>query len=206
MLGTTHIQVGTLLATTTCLVTNKTEPKEIGIALGLSYIGSLIADIDATESKFKYIYKKIVTSLIITIVLACGYCYWQKIDIMQQLQVIKDVIQQNQTYLGFVLLFLLCTIGYFTPHRSFTHWLISAFLFSYPMYLIVGNNVIYFFIGMVGHQVIDFLNKKPIKWLFPLPIDFARYKIEADHPKSKRIGHICLFLAIIELVYIFFIR
>lgn len=103
--------------------------------------------------------------------------------------------------IGALLFLIVCIVGYNTPHRTFTHWLIGLVCFTIPFILMTNITLgLWFGVGMLSHQVIDMLNKKKITWLFPLPIDFARYICHSSSHLSSAIGAISTVLACIFII------
>ena len=104
---------------------------------------------------------------------------------------------------GALLFLIACIVGYNTPHRTFTHWLIGLICFTVPFIMMTNITLgLWFGVGMLSHQTIDMLNKKKITWLYPLPIDFARYICKASSGLSTAIGSVSTILA---CIFIFFL-
>ncbi len=58
----------------------------------------------------------------------------------------------------------------FLKHRGVFHSLLAAILLSLPLYIIEQSWGIAFFAGYISHLVLDSLNKKGTKPLWPLPL------------------------------------
>lgn len=101
---------------------------------------------------------------------------------------------------GYGLIMVLKLVGWFTcvlvtvmsSHRGWSHFLLWAVVVTFSFWLIIPDDVIagWFFWSIISHDVIDLLNKKPVKILFPIPIGFRLGICEADSWLSNLIGSI----------------
>ena len=98
--------------------------------------------------------------------------------------------------IGAIAFLIFCVMGYLSSHREFTHYLVGLVCFTVSFMMLTDVKLgIWFGVGFLSHQLIDMLNKKKIRWLYPLPYDFARYICKAQSGLSSAIGivSICLF-------------
>ena len=58
--------------------------------------------------------------------------------------------------------------GYFSDHRSFTHSLLAMCLFAGAVNIIYSPFSIAFLLGYGSHLLLDLLNRRPLKLLYPL--------------------------------------
>ena len=72
---------------------------------------------------------------------------------------------------GLVVLYLvLCWLGYRSSHRTFTHSVTALTLFSLAVWLVYPPLMPGFAAAFASHLVLDLLNKKGMRILYPLPI------------------------------------
>lgn len=69
--------------------------------------------------------------------------------------------------IGAAMLAALCIPGYFAEHRSFTHSLLAMTLFSVAVYLILPAHATAFIVGYGTHLLLDLLNRKPLRLMYP---------------------------------------
>ena len=193
-----HTSIGLATASGIALlvpVMNGHDKVTLTLGLGCAVVGALIPDIDANgNSKAKIEFRKIMSLLGIFSVITVGYAV-----ATGRLQEIASNFLHSIHGVGVLLFLIACIIGYNTPHRTFTHWLIGFICFTVPF--IMMTNIIlglWFGVGMLSHQTIDMLNKKKITWLFPLPIDICK----ASSGLSTAIGSVSTILA---CIFIFFL-
>lgn len=81
----------------------------------------------------------------------------------------KNILSTDSTRLftGIGIFAILCLVGIFQEHREFTHSLIALVLFSLSVGLFCYPIIIPFTIGFLSHLLLDILNKKPIRLLYP---------------------------------------
>lgn len=195
-----HTSIGLATASGIALLAptmNGHDKITLELGLGCAVVGALIPDIDANgDSKAKIEFRKVISLLSIFGIVTVGYALTTG-----RLQEIASSFFHSMHGVGALLFLIVCIIGYNTPHRTFTHWLIGLVCFIISFILMTNITLgIWFGVGMLSHQVIDMLNKKKITWLFPLPIDFARYICKASSRLSTIIGYIATVLACIFII------
>lgn len=195
-----HESVGIAVASGVALLVpamNGYNRTTLCLGLGCAMVGALIPDIDANgNSKAKLKFMEMMTSLGLFSVVTIGYALYKG-----NLQEILSSLFHSVHGIGALLFIIACIVGYNTPHRTFTHWLIGLVCFTFPFILMTNITLgLWFGVGMLSHQVIDMLNKKKITWLFPLPIDFARYICRSSSHLSSAIGVISTVLACIFII------
>lgn len=195
-----HISIGLATASGIALLAptmNGHDKIILGLGLGCAVVGALIPDIDANgDSKAKIEFRKVMSLLGIFGIATVGYAITTG-----RLQEIASSFFHSIHGVGVLLFLITCIVGYNTPHRTFTHWLIGLICFTVPFIMMTNITLgLWFGVGMLSHQVIDMLNKKKITWLFPLPIDFARYICKASSRLSTIIGSIATVLACIFII------
>lgn len=170
-----HIPVGIALSLTASMALPVMQPDtmpEMLLGLSLATIGSVIPDIDINK-KGEGMLKCAKTTLSMICTLTLGAVY--------------ELNYINIPCFAIVVVSLI--IGLFSSHRRFTHWLVGLFTFNVGVIGVVGFKIgLWFFFGMLSHQLLDMLNKKEVQWLYPLKLDFSRYLVSSDSKISKLIG------------------
>lgn len=184
----THIAVGIAAATgLACIIPQMrfSDIETYSIGIGIAAIGSILPDIDLNgTSKLKRTLRSVFLLAIVAIVLLAA----QAIKTGAFYGVLTSILC-SKSAIGMLVFLGICFIGYKSNHRTFTHQLIGAVCFTVPLSYAIGTKLaIWFCIGFVSHQLIDMLNKRKIKWLYPFNIDFAQYVCDADGIASKLIG------------------
>lgn len=190
-----HTSVGLATATGVALVVPMMQCKSIAdysLCLGCAVIGSLLPDIDANgESKAKKEFRHAMSFLTVVAVYLIYSAYMSG----TLLSKISEYIHSIRG-IGAIAFLIFCVMGYLSSHREFTHYLVGLVCFTVSFTMLTDVKLgIWFGVGFLSHQLIDMLNKKKIKWLYPLPYDFARYICKAQSRLSSAIGvvSICLF-------------
>lgn len=190
-----HTPIGLATASGVALLVpamNGHDKVTLSLGLGCAIVGALIPDIDANgDSKAKIEFRKVMSLLGIFGIATVGYAISTG-----RLQELASSFFLSIHGVGALLFLIACIVGYATPHRTFTHWLIGLVCFTVPFIMMTNTTLgTWFGVGMLSHQLADMLNKKKITWLYPLPIDFARYVCKASSRLSTIIGSISTLLA-----------
>ena len=72
--------------------------------------------------------------------------------------------------LGVMWYLVLCWLGYRSSHRTFTHSVTAMLLFSLAVWLVYPPLLPGFVAAYASHLVLDLLNKKGMRILYPLPV------------------------------------
>ena len=77
-----------------------------------------------------------------------------------------------------------------SSHRGWSHYLAWAAVVTGCFYMIITDLQItkWFWYSILSHLLIDLLNKKSIKLLWPVPVNFRLCVCDSDGPLSKLIG------------------
>lgn len=190
-----HTSVGLATTTGVALVVPMMQCKSIadyGLCIGCGIIGALLPDIDANgESKAKKEFRHAMSFLAV-VAIYLVYSAYMNGTLLSMISEFTHSIRG----IGAIAFLIFCVIGYMSNHREFTHYLIGLLCFTVSFMMLTDIKLgIWFGVGFLSHQLIDMLNKKKIKWLYPLPFDFARYICKAQSKLSSAIGvvSICLF-------------
>ncbi len=92
---------------------------------------------------------------------------------------------RERLYLGVGLLCVLCLVGYFQPHREFTHSVLALALFSGAVGLFSPTLQPAFAAGFLSHILMDLLNKKSVRLLFPVGMGFCLKLCYADKGANR---------------------
>lgn len=167
MLQKTHAAVGTA---TSLAMFIPTDIPTLIIGTGMALVGSVICDIDSgTSSSRKQ--ANMVTFFILGIcVLLGGAEYFFHLGLRERLFSNNGLVRSILCAAVFI---SVCLIGKQTAHRSFMHSflclgvLYSCIAISFP----IGAR--YFAAAFFSHQVIDVLNKKGVRLLYPIKTGFS---------------------------------
>lgn len=162
MTGKTHLVVGTASA---LLVTQPSTIKEFFLCIGIAQIGSIISDIDVSTSESRKNMNRIIKLVIVIIGILLFLEYQWKIEIIGIVNQNRDLVR---IIVGLMAFLGVCIFGKEQPHRSFMHSFLAVILLSGILWIIYPPIVPYFAIAMLSHIVIDLLNKKKVKILYPL--------------------------------------
>ncbi len=160
MLSKTHLAIG---IATSLTVLQPSTPKEIAVAVIGGAMGGSIPDIDIIKNKTNL--DSIVTqSTAALIVLAAVLCdYYFNYGIVRYLG-----SHPESLFTGIALYVLFCVIGFYAPHRGFTHSFLGMALFTSSVRIIYPELTGAFLLGYASHLVLDLLNRKPMKLFYPI--------------------------------------
>jgi inner membrane protein len=162
MLGRTHFFVGMAAA----LITLRPESLPVVVAgTGAAAIGGVISDIDSGTSTAHKEADKIVMAATLALGAVIIIEYNFHIGIYRRLLADSNIYR---IITGSAAFLLLCVFGMRQPHRSFMHSLLALFLFSSCVGIIFPEVAPYFAIGYASHLIIDLLNRKREKILWPM--------------------------------------
>lgn len=190
MMGKTHLFMGITAAAVL------TRPDTMGgclAALMGGAAGGVLSDIDVKPGKGSRDDPdaRVMAGGICALVLA--------LDHLTGSGIVKELTTcgQERLYLGLGLLMLLCLVGYFQPHREFTHSFLALILFSSTVGIFSTSVQPAFAAGFLSHIMLDVLNKKPVRLLFPIGTGFCLKLCYAD--KAANRGLLCFGIAFTAL-------
>ena len=186
MMGKTHLFMGITAAAVL------TRPDTVGgclAALMGGAVGGVLSDIDVKSGKGRRDDPDARIMAGGICVLALGVDHLMGGGILAEL----NACGRERLYLGLGLLALLCMVGYFQPHREFTHSFLALILFSGAVGLFSTTVQPAFAAGFLSHIVLDVLNKKPVRLLFPVGTGFCLKLCYAD--KGTNRGLLCFGMA-----------
>lgn len=162
MTGKTHLAVGVLTA---CAVTRPQSIPEIVLCVGTAAVGALISDVDVTHSNAKNSLHQIIGMIVGAVVLMVAINMIFDIDLYSRLDKSSSIYRM---IVGVLIFIGICVFGERTPHRSFMHSIVGAAALSFAVSIISVELLPYFIVGFASHIVIDMLNSKKVRILFPL--------------------------------------
>ncbi|MCD8342358.1 MAG: metal-dependent hydrolase [Clostridiales bacterium] len=161
MTGKTHLVCGEALAL--CLL-RPDSPRALVLCLGAAAVGSVIPDVDVTTSTSHRELVHIVSTVGAALLLG-----WA-LNTVFQLRIERFLLRYAgaQEMAAWAVLFLgLCVFGATQPHRSFMHSLAGLALLTFCVWRGAEPLAAAFFVAMASHILLDLLNRKGVRLLYP---------------------------------------
>lgn len=187
MTAKTHIAIG---VGTSVAVIGSNDIKTILLGTGIAVVGALFPDIDIKESEGGKISTVVVGIGILVILL--NIVLKKSFDI--------EMIKDTKTLSLIAISILLFILGKISSHRSFTHSLLGLVIYSSLAETYVGGLVEWFAIAYISHILIDILNKKSVKLLYPFNIGFKLGLCKSDGKVNDILFYVFIIIGIIGLV------
>lgn len=162
MLGKTHMAVGVAVG---LAVMQPHTIQELIAGTGTLAVSSVISDIDIGTSDSHKDADKIIAMAGLTCVAVAAAEAVLDLGIYDRLMKNSSLMQ---IVAGSVAFLLLCAFGKEQPHRSFMHSIPALVLLTGCIWMIFPVAVPYFAIGFASHLVIDLLNHRDERLLYPL--------------------------------------
>lgn len=197
----THVATG-LAISTAVLMPNSLYT--LGVCICGAAIGSAIPDIDIAASKPRKELNTIVCLSVFTITALVILEFAFKIGIYQM---VESQAGLYRVVLGFVTFLLLSIYGTTTKHRSYTHSLLGVVSFSGAMWIMSPSMALPFCLGFVSHILLDMLNTKKVRILYPNTKYGIAFKL--CHSVGKANTTICIISTVIfvsELILLLIFR
>ncbi len=190
MMSKTHITMG---IGTTLLLLHPDTATGISAALIGGTFGAIIPDIDCKSTKISRdaLHGRIIAAAVIATSVFFGQ--------FQRVSLLKNILQThvNHTiFMGFLLMSILCVAGRISGHRSFSHSFLFFVLMGGAIYQIYPAFLPGFCIGCLSHLLLDCLNKKPVRLLYPAKTGFCMKLCYADGMANKVLLWVGLLLSI----------
>lgn len=161
MTGKTHTAVG--IAVTLAAVPPK-NLKECVVTMAVAAVGSVICDIDASKSKARRNVDFILTVAVMGVIaLALLENVWN-VGLIDKIQTNRNVFVAFVSMAAFL---LICFIGRTMPHRSFMHSFLAVVLLGACLTGVYSPIVPAFVVSMLSHLLLDCLNYKKVRLLYP---------------------------------------
>ncbi len=197
MMGKTHIAVG--IASAYILMQPKT-PTEFVVATVGGSIGGVMADIDVKIDTRNVFARKATMDAPYgeALAIALSSCAIAA-DFLLGGDIVSGVIQQRGLALaGVALLVGFVVFGRRGEHRDRTHSILAQFVSTVAVSLIDVRIAIAYSIGYASHLLIDLLNKKGIRLLYPMKKTFCFKVCYAD-----RLGNEALLIVGVCIIALF---
>lgn len=174
MLGKTHTAVGVGAA---LLILQPATLPELLAGTAAAVIGSTISDIDASRSGS---HKEVNRVIAVTGTAVVGVAL---LDTLFHTGIAQKIM--NHANLARVVVALLafvgiCVFGERQPHRSFMHSLLAGILLTAVLGSILPGAAPYFALAFASHLVLDSLNYKKVRFLYPMKNGFCLKICPAD--------------------------
>lgn len=161
MTGKTHMAVGVGSAN---LLLHTNDIKTIISGTILAVVGSYIVDVDTSRSKASTFLRNIIGVFIIGAALGILLKLQYKINVFSYITQNKTL---NQMLPALSIFLIALVVGVMSKHRTFTHSIIGFIVFTFSIYLVVGDLYKWFAVGYIAHILLDMLNHKEVKLLHP---------------------------------------
>ncbi|MBR0400613.1 MAG: metal-dependent hydrolase [Mogibacterium sp.] len=157
MLAKAHITIGMAAALT--LTRPETAAEALPVIAGAA-AGCLICDIDcdiAAEKKDSSRWRVAMAALFVCVLIEdhlLGAGMWEG-------------IRPNLWFFGIAGFALACTFAGISKHRGFSHSLLAMAIETACLWMVFPSVCIPFMIAFLSHIVLDIMNKKPVRVLYP---------------------------------------
>ena len=161
MLGKTHFFLGVTAAL--AIAHPQTAVDCLPAVLG-GAMGSVLCDIDNLSNKGKN------DSVVIQLTAAATAAGVVALDALLKTGLIDSILSldRQRLIIGAAAFVLLWLIGYFSDHRGFTHSIAACALFTQAVWVLCPAISIPFAAAYASHIVLDLLNRKGVRLLFPM--------------------------------------
>ncbi len=167
MLQKTHAAVGTA-ASLAMFVPNNIPTLIIGT--GMALVGSVICDIDSGTSSSRKQANHIMFFILVICLLLGVSEYFFHIGIRERVIANGGLVRSILCAAVFI---SVCLIGTQTAHRSFMHSFLCLGILYSCVAIAIPVGAPYFAAAFFSHQVIDVLNKKGERLLYPFKTGFS---------------------------------
>ncbi|MCQ2465574.1 MAG: metal-dependent hydrolase [Oscillospiraceae bacterium] len=158
----THLAAG---YTAALFVTAPDTVSELILCMGVSTIGSVISDVDASSSESRKNLKK-VTCITVAGIAASVICdYFTGSDITGRF---RSSAALMRLITGFLIFLGICIFGEHQPHRSFMHSIAGTAAVTAGFALVIPQSALYMSVSVCSHILLDMLNKKKVQLFWPL--------------------------------------
>lgn len=194
MLGKTHMAAG--VATSLILFQPSNLPTLV-LGTGIAAFGAVLSDIDVETSKSHKNVDKIVVAAVIAVLMVVVIDFFFHVGIYNKLMSNSNVAR---VLIGGLLFIAVCAFGKEQPHRSFMHSILAWVILSFLMFIISPTFMPYFVVSFGSHLVLDLLNYKKVRLLYPIKGGFCLKLCYADGLVNNILLVIGVVLALAEFV------
>ena len=202
MTGSTHVAIG--IACSLAILQPKTIPECLCAITG-GAIGGMISDIDSPKKRESLDYRDDPYGWQIYVFVIIGLAIMIGLDYLAGSGAVDYMLNNLglPILVGAIAFLGICFFGTTTPHRSFTHSILAGVLFTVSLWCFCKPIAIPFAIGFTSHLIIDFFNKKQVRYLWPLPKKFGMNRYPSDGKLNETLGGIGIVASIYMSAYFF---
>ena len=139
---------------------------ELILSTGTAAIGSVISDVDASESHSRNNLAKVSAITFLSIAGILSADHFAGTDIASHFTSSSSLMR---LFTGFLIFLSICIFGEHLPHRSFMHSIAGTAAVTLSFSVILPSAAPYMAVSMLSHILLDMLNKKKIQLFYPLP-------------------------------------
>ena len=200
MLYKTHAAVG--VASALAIVQPKSISELIvGCAAGIT--GGVICDIDSGTSTS---HKEADRLILLILLLVCGVAAAENIWHLGIYEKISGDAELIKIIIAAAVFITVCLIGKQTPHRSFMHSGLCFVIMTVSVSVFLPVAAPYFGIAFASHVLLDFLNKKKIRLLYPLKTGFSLDVCRSDGVVNSFFFFVGLLSSVALIIYFAYIN
>lgn len=172
------------------------------VALAAGTLGAAVSDVDLLwkKSAREVFHRVLGTALALVCLVALDAL--AQADVTTQL---AALVGKDWGW-GLAMLIFLCVCGFFSEHRSFTHSLVGMTLFTVSTHLLAPGHALGFLAGFGSHLLLDLLNRKPLRLLFPFRKGFSLRLCSADGLVNSLLKWLGRLAAAAYVVHVLLIR
>lgn len=167
MLGKTHMAAGVAAS---LLIMQPKNIQELILGTGVSAIGAVISDIDSGTSERHKDADKIIFMTLAAAAAMIAIEYIWHVGLYRKIMSNSSAARIVTAFAAFL---VICAFGKEQPHRSFMHSILALALLAGCVAVFLPLMVPYFSIAFISHLVLDFLNRKGERLLYPLRCRFS---------------------------------
>lgn len=186
MLGKAHITCGIAAALAVSL---PSTPVDCIICAVGGAAGGILCDMEVRSAKRDR--DALVSRIIVLVMTAAALIADSMFHLGLRDLLISDHVARAAS--GLLIMVLLCIMGRFSEHRSFTHSLLYSFLLALGAAQILPLFGYAVGAGCLSHLFLDLLNKKPLRLFYPLKKGFCLKLFYADRLASR----VCMWLGLL---------
>ena len=185
MMSTTHIVIGIAAALT---VTQPDSLESLLPVIAGASVGSIICDIDcrnqSKSSKSKMLRDAFIGRVIVaaTLIVVLTIDYWLGNPIFTRINNLTP-----EFLIALFVFIVCCGFSFISEHRGFSHSLIALGVYSGSLYVMISSVAIPFAIAFTSHVILDLLNRKPVRVLWPVKKGWCLKLFYADRKANTGI-------------------
>lgn len=193
MLSKTHLACGIAAS---LAILHPDTPKGLAVAVIGGALGGSVPDIDLVKNRTNLDSIFTQTTALVIAVAAILADYYYDYGIVRYLS-----NHPGSAVTGIVLYLVLMVIGFYAPHRGFTHSILALVLFSASIRIVYPQITTAYALGYFSHLALDLLNRKPVQLFFPIRKGFCLHLCYSNRRMNRFLFvlgtalSVCLFFA-----------